>query len=265
MDYKIYDAHAHIFPDKIALKASDAIGDFYDYKMAYDGTVDGLLHKNGGSKINGFLVSSSATTPHQVTAVNDFVHAQCLEHKNFVGFGSMHPDFDNVEMELERINGMGLKGIKIHHDFLKADIDDEKSLRIYKKLSELDLFLLLHMGDDRFDHTHPKRLRHIKELFPDLKCIAAHFGGYRIWDQSVPYLKDCGVYFDTSSSLFALSPEKACEMLETLGYDRFFFGTDYPMWDLQGEIDRFMKLPLSEENRRKILSQNFERVFNVNF
>ena len=29
----IIDAHAHIFPDKIAKKATDAIGDFYGIQM----------------------------------------------------------------------------------------------------------------------------------------------------------------------------------------------------------------------------------------
>ena len=30
---KIIDAHAHIFPDKIAVKASESIGHFYDIPM----------------------------------------------------------------------------------------------------------------------------------------------------------------------------------------------------------------------------------------
>lgn len=33
----IIDAHAHIFPDKIAQKATDNIGSFYDLYMNFDG------------------------------------------------------------------------------------------------------------------------------------------------------------------------------------------------------------------------------------
>ena len=41
--YTIFDAHAHIYPEKIAVKAAHAIGDFYDIPMKYDGTVEHLL------------------------------------------------------------------------------------------------------------------------------------------------------------------------------------------------------------------------------
>ena len=39
----IIDAHAHIFPDKIAQKATDNIGSFYDLYMNFDGTADMLI------------------------------------------------------------------------------------------------------------------------------------------------------------------------------------------------------------------------------
>ena len=41
--YEIFDAHAHIYPDKIASKAAVAIGAFYDIPMDCNGSVSGLL------------------------------------------------------------------------------------------------------------------------------------------------------------------------------------------------------------------------------
>ncbi len=263
MDYRIYDTHVHIYPDKIAARASGAIGEFYDFNMAHNGSVEALLSQKDADKITGFVVSSSATTPHQVEAVNDFVISQCRLHDNFIGFGTIHHGYENYARELERVKNAGIRGIKIHHDFLKENIDAPEFIPIYKEIAKQDIFLLLHMGDDRFDYTHPKRLRHVKELVPDLKCIAAHFGGYRVWDESAPYLKDTDVYFDTSSSLFYLSPEKAASLIDLLGEDRFFFGSDYPMWQVSEEIERFMRLPIPESTRKKILYENFEKAFNI--
>ena len=40
--YKVFDAHCHIYPDKIAEKASESIGRFYDMPMRYDGKVSTL-------------------------------------------------------------------------------------------------------------------------------------------------------------------------------------------------------------------------------
>ena len=39
----IIDFHAHIYPEKIAEKASKVIGEFYDLPMCYNGSVQRLL------------------------------------------------------------------------------------------------------------------------------------------------------------------------------------------------------------------------------
>ena len=39
---RIFDTHCHVFPDKIALKASGATGDYYGVKMRHPGTVEVL-------------------------------------------------------------------------------------------------------------------------------------------------------------------------------------------------------------------------------
>ena len=47
---RIIDAHAHIFPDKIAIKASDSIGQFYGIDMDLNG--------NGEKKYNSYGIVS---------------------------------------------------------------------------------------------------------------------------------------------------------------------------------------------------------------
>ena len=39
----IFDSHVHIYPEKIADKASDTIGKFYDLKMSFNGSISMLL------------------------------------------------------------------------------------------------------------------------------------------------------------------------------------------------------------------------------
>jgi hypothetical protein len=41
--------------------------------------------------------------------------------------------------------------------------------------------------------------------------------------------------------------------------DRVFFGTDYPMWDPEEELEKFLRLPLTSEEQEKILHLNFEK------
>ena len=49
MQTMIIDFHAHLYPEKIAAKASKAIGDFYNTSMSYKGTAEELI--SSGSKI----------------------------------------------------------------------------------------------------------------------------------------------------------------------------------------------------------------------
>ena len=99
----VIDAHSHIYPDKIACKASSAVGDFYGVDMnAKNASASSMLAACEGSPITHHLVHSVATTPGQVPIINDFIAEQCRAHDNFVGFATMHQDFEDVEGEINR-------------------------------------------------------------------------------------------------------------------------------------------------------------------
>ena len=56
---------------------------------------------------------------------------------------------------------------------------------------------------------------------------------------------------------------KAKEIIDMLGADRFFFATDFPMWDASGELERFNKIQLTEKEREMIFSENIKRLLNI--
>jgi hypothetical protein len=43
--------------------------------------------------------------------------------------------------------------------------------------------------------------------------------------------------------------------------EKFMFGTDYPMWRHRDELDRFLRLNLSEAEREAILYNNAAKLF----
>ena len=262
-EYEIYDAHAHIFPEKIATKASQAIGDFYDIKMRYPGDSEKLIESGRKINVKKYLVCSTATVPEQTEKINEFIFEECKNHPEFIGFGTLHPDYENIEDEVERIIANGLHGIKLHPDFQKFNIDDNKAMRIYDAIAGR-LPVLIHMGDDRYDYSRPYRLVNVMKQIPQLKVFAAHFGGYRRWDEAVKCLLDIdNVYFDTSSTLGCLEPEKSKELIKHFDKDKLMFGTDFPMWDHVEELNRFFALELSDEDNRKILGENFKRILKI--
>lgn len=262
---KIIDAHAHIFPDKIAFKASESIGHFYGIDMDSDASSTSLLEKEREIGTERILVCSSALSASQVESINDFIKAQCDVHPEFVGLAAMHKDYENFEAELDRIQEMGLYGVKFHNDMQQFDIDDEKMFPIYRAMADRKMRILFHMGDDRYDYSAPERMCRIASEFEDLTIIGAHFGGYQRWADAMgnPRLKN--VYYDTSSSLPFMGQDYslALRLIDRFGPEHFFFGSDFPMWSPKQELERFMKMGLDEETNNMILYENFVRVFGL--
>ncbi len=259
--YRIIDVHTHIFPGKIADKAVLSIGNFYGIKMSGCALPHVLNAAERAAGIERNLVFSTATTPHQVRDINNFIHAKCEKYPAFIGLGTLHPAMDGTDEEIERICELGLHGIKLHPDFQAFPIDDARMMPVYRRLADYRLPVLFHMGDSRYDWSTPERLARVMDRIPELRVIAAHFGGYSVWDEAVRVLAGSQAYFDTSSTLPFVSVEKARSMIDMLGVDRLFFGTDCPMWDVAEELERFFALGLSEEDNRKILAENFLRAF----
>lgn len=252
----IIDFHAHIYPAKIAEKASDTIGQFYNIQMKYKGSPESLLESGSRIGVDRYIVHSTATAPHQVESINNYIIGEVESHPEFIGFGTIHPEYENYENELIRIYSAGLMGIKLHPDFLKFPIDLREMDDIYEVIAGLKMPILVHAGDYRYDYSGPKRIAHVLEKHPTLKVVAAHFGGYTQWEDSEKYLVGKNVWFDTSSSLWKLTPDEAMRMIRNHGVEKMLFGVDYPMWDHQEELERFNKLPLTPEERDAILYKN---------
>lgn len=258
----IIDAHAHIFPDMISHKAVEGIHEFYNMNMECKGTVDDLIEEGGKAGVDRYIVQSVATVPKQVTSINNFI-AKCVKKypDKLVGFAAMHPDFEgNIEDELDRVTKLGLRGVKLHSDFQKFCIDDEKAFPIYKVCEERGLPILFHVGDSRYDYSSPERLFNIVKKFPKLVVIGAHFAGWSMWDRGAELFNHSGIYTDCSSSLYAMKPEHAVELIRKIGVHRVMWGTDYPMWSAKEELERFNRLPLTDRERELVLSENVRRL-----
>ncbi len=255
----IFDSHVHIYPEKIADKASHTIGEFYNVDMEYNGSVGMLLDECEKAGVNRCLVHSVATTHEQVRKINDYIAMSVKEYPDkFVGFGSLHPSMGAKEAdeEVKRMIETGLMGIKLHPDFQYFAIDDKHAMELYEAIDGR-LPILFHTGDERYNYSNPHRLANAAKRFPRQRMIGAHFGGYSEWDNALECLPDLeNVWVDTSSSFWRVSDEKAMEYIKAYTEDRIFFGTDYPMWSAADEIANINRLDLTETAREKIFYKN---------
>ena len=255
---KVIDAHAHIYPEKIATKAVEGVGSFYQVPMFGDGRATDLLAAAQSCPITNFVVHSVALKPSQVCTINDFIAEECRAHPEFIGFATMHQDFADKEAEIDRAVALGLHGVKIHPDSQAVDMDDPRLMELYE-IIEGRLPVIIHTGDYRYDFSHPRRLKRILAAFPRLVVDAAHFGGWSIPDIALDNLLDENCFMDMSSSMFMLGDRRTKELVNTYGTDRIMFGSDYPMWDPAAEFARFTSLGFSEGELEKLLLGNAER------
>lgn len=257
------DIHCHIFPDKLAEKARDSIGAFYGAEVYCAASVENLLKEHREAGITRCVVSNSAVTPKQVHNINTFLAQACAENPAFIGFGSIFPGMEGWEEELERMQALGLRGLKIHPDFQKLNIDDPCGIEMYRAIARREMPVLFHMGDDRYDFSSPERLENLLRQVPDLRVIAAHFGGWNAWERSFAHPLPENVLYDTSSTTPLVSREFVLRMLDRFGAERFLFGTDFPMWKPKDAVRQFMQLGLDGDTLERIMSGNFFRLLGL--
>lgn len=257
----------HAFPDALAAKALPLLSKCSGgVKPNYDATISGLESYLAKNNVDYAVVLNIATNPHQEKKVNDFA-ISLLEKKNIIPFGSVHPDSPNALSELERLAKAGIRGIKLHPDYQHFFVDDEKMFPIYKKIAELGFITVFHAGVDigypNPVHCTPERLLRVLDLFDDAPVVAAHFGGWLLWDSVLEDLCGTKVYLDTAFSSGKMPPDYAKELIKSHGADKVLLGSDMPWSDTLDEVRFVQSLDLSAEDEEKILSNNAKRLLNI--
>ena len=259
---KYIDVHAHIFPDKIAEKVIATLEEYYNFSWQGNGTVTDLISGMESANVEKTVVFSCATKPEQVAPANDFLQSiKAAYPEKFYAFGTIHPDHPDISGMLRTIREYKLQGIKLHPDFQQVYIDEPAMMRVYEQLDG-SLPLMIHMGDCRTDFSSPYRLARVLDKFPQLKIIAAHFGGYSEWDQVWKHLVGKEVYFDTSSSIFKLGANEAAKIVRAHGIEKILFASDYPAARPEQAIADVLAMNLTEKENELIFHLNARRLLN---
>lgn len=261
---QIIDIHTHIYPSKIALKATDSVRDFYQIRGSgnMDGTVELLRQRGAQAGISQYTILPVSNTPDRVRAINSFILEQSQTFKDFIGFGTVHAAMPDIKQEVAWILENGLKGIKMHPDSQRFPIDDPRLYPVYDAVQGR-IPVMLHMGDPRYNYSHPVRLRRVMEAFPQLQVIAAHFGGYRMFEIAKEQLYDTNCVFDISSAMMFMEPGEAERYINIYGAERMAYGTDYPLWDPVEEVKRFQSLKLTGDQFDHIAHRTAQRILNL--
>jgi predicted TIM-barrel fold metal-dependent hydrolase len=262
---EVIDAHCPIYPEKIAARAVAHTDAFYGTKGSCNGTTASLLEMAEKGRIDRFLVHSVATTPEQVKSINKFISNEVKTHPHrFFGFGTLHPESADISGDFEHLLELGLQGVKIHPDIQAFKADDHRCLKIYELCEDAGVPILIHTGDPRYDFSNPNRIKPILEIYKNLTVIGAHMGGWSVWDEAYETLSPFpNFYVDCSSSFNFHKKERIKDLICAWGFERVLFGSDYPMWNPEKELDILLSFDLGEKANRLILGENAKRLFRL--
>jgi predicted TIM-barrel fold metal-dependent hydrolase len=216
---------------------------------------------------------------------------QRMDHYNWWGceVGRTYPDLlpfinlDPVLMDAVTIRQKvreavrkGARGIVLLPGLHGFYGNDRHVWPIYEMAQSFQLPILAQSGDAgplppyrRGHWGRPRYFGDVAASFPKLRLILGHLGkGYES-EIAVLTRRYPNVYTETSMRLSGLdetgkwTPAEAVTWFRLIGIDRILLGTKWPLFDSQQDIDTVRKLPLTAEEKRKILGENAKRVLQL--
>lgn len=269
----IIDCHTHIFPDNIAPKVLE-LG-YRDLGLdSYGlGTTTDLLEYMDAAQVDYAVAFGVAPQASLVKRTNDWLIDQA--NQRLLLFGSITPDYQDWESEIDRLKTAGVVGIKFNPLLQKIIPDDRVMYPIYEKLKQEGMFVYFHAGKGGSQRERnqvrstPARLRRLIDDHQGIKLICAHLGGYEMIDDVHEFLVGTDVWFDTSYTPTCkfLDPRVVTDLIKKHGVDRILYATDYP-WARQGkeygwEYEWLRGLKISQAEKELILGDNARRLFSL--
>ena len=259
-DFPVIDAHVHLYPDSLAPKVVPMLSGRFGNAPAFDGTVAGCAANAAEAGIVMSVNLPVATTPDHVGHTNSFWSQYASRgndgDRSVIPLAALHPHTTDAANEVCNIARMRFAGIKFHPEYQNFRFNDACMDDIWAAMSENGLVAYLHAGGERVFsppfHSTPKEILELHRRFPKLKIVAAHLGGFGMWDEVEEKLVDEDVFLDLSHTFFWMPHERIFRMIKAHGAHRILFGTDAP-WQCPADIlAAFLNLPLTDKEQRQI-------------
>ena len=207
-----------------------------------------------------------STKASQVASINSFA-IELNRRPALINFGTLHPDYEENAAEIQRLKKVGIQGVKFHPDYQLFFVDEDRMFPLYRQMADAGLIAFFHAGVDIGlpppVHCPPSRLARILDRVPDLTVVAAHFGGFQMWDDVEKFLIGRNLRLDTSYTLAYLSAERFVNMARKHGIEKIMFGSDSPWADQGEEIRLHMESGLTDSELAAVFYDNAARLLGI--
>ncbi len=270
-DFPVIDTHVHLYPDALASKVVPMLSERFGNPPAFNGTIAECAAKAANAGISLSINLPVATTPDHVGHTNNFWAQYAVKTKvgesAVMSLAALHPKTPDAASEVGNIARMGFAGIKFHPEYQNFRFNDSIMDDVWAAMADAGLVAYFHAGGERVFsapfHSSPSEILTLHQRFPKLKIAAAHLGGFGMWDEVEETLIGEDVFLDLSHTLSWMPNEQIFRMIKAHGAGRILFGTDAPWQDPATVLSEFLKLPLSEKDRRAICYETANELFST--
>jgi uncharacterized protein len=221
------------------------------------------------------------------SAYNSWAAATARKHKGrFAGLIAVNPVLfgeDWTRKEIAARLAEGACGIKILPMYIGVYPADPKMAVVWEEADRRGLGVLtlatahippeglgkIGLSESLTDIHHPNRFEDVVRSYPRLRLVLAHLGMGAEQDTVRLAGKYPNVFTDTSLRLHEVGTpsgwnlNETAELFRRIGTDRVLFATNYPFVSQSDYVAVMEKLPLTEDERRRIGWENCDRVYGL--
>lgn len=267
---KIIDAHLHFCPgyghfDELAVRAEhENTAEHLEEAYKKLGIIGGIVMGNRG------MEPEKHNYPAFLRYCIGIDRSYMREHK-------LSDAYDMVERNLERDECVG---IKLYPGYNKLYITDEAYEPVYELAKAYGKPVAVHMGQTAgsnayLKYSHPLTMDEAAVRHKEVQFVMCHFGNPWLMDAAAVVEKNENVAADLSGLLVAKVdfPSLAVKQelyLNTLKtwisycdcYDKFMFGTDWPLANYVDYIE-LVKWLIPEEEWEQVFSETAKRIYKL--
>lgn len=276
----VIDAHVHLFPPDVI-----ACRDDYCARDAWFGVthatwpierfpqVEALLASMDAAGVDGAIIAAWPwRDPGLCRLHNDFLAEVTRGEPRLGWLGIVNPADAGAAREVERIAALGGLGLgELNADAQGFGWEDARQVRAVAEIAtSLDLPLMAHVSEP-LGHDYPgkgtatpPRILAFLEQHPDLRFVAAHWGGglpfYELMPEVALALRN--VTYDTAASTYLYRQEVFDVATRIVGAERVVWGSDYPVLGQRRFLAK-ARAALPGEAADAVLGGNAARVYGL--
>jgi uncharacterized protein len=278
----VVDAHVHIFPDEIVLnrerflKRDRWFEQLYSPERARLANAQDLIVSMDNAGVDLAIACGFPWLDQGLCAYhNEYMREASVAYPGRIAWLAIaSPAAGEAARSLDDAFGEGAKGLgELNADAQAFDLADPSQIAgLVEVCLARDKPAMFHVSEP-IGHDYPgkgastpAKLIGVLMAFPELRAVAAHWGGGLPFYELMPEVRTAAVNlaYDSAASTYLYDERVFETVTELVGHDRVIFASDFPVLKQAPLLQRVRQRPrLSEVALASILGENAVRIYGL--